>query len=289
VRYAWIKDQPGYRVRTLCRMLGVSSSGYYAWRSHRLGVRALDNARLLQQIKHLHVESREAYGAERLWRALRQQGESCGRHRVHRLRQAHAIQSKRRRRYLRTRSAYQRVPAAPNLLAWPFTSPAPDRVWVADITCVPTRQGWLYLAAVLDVHTRRIVGWAMGARANQALASAALEMALARRRLGNGAIHHSDQGVQYTCKAYQQQLQDAGLIASMSRKGMPYDNAVMESFFSSLKQELTHHEQFVDHQDARTKVFDYIEVFYNRQRLHSSLNYHSPVDFETMAMAMLSN
>jgi len=127
----------------------------------------------------------------------------------------------------------------------------------------------------------------MGARADQALASAALEMALARRRLANGAIHHSDQVVQYTCKAYQQQLQDAGLITSMSRKGMPYDNAVMESFFSSLKQELTHHEQFVDREDARTKVFDYIEVFYNRQRLHSSLNYHSPAHFETMAM--LSN
>lgn len=282
MKYAWIRTQDSVAVRTLCRVLGVSTSGYYAWRERRPSARAVDDARLLQRIEQLHVETREAYGAERLWRALRQQGESCGRHRVRRLRCEHAIQSKRRRRYLRTRSPYQRVPAAPNLLAWPFTSPGPDRVWVVDITYLPTRQGWLYLAAVLDVSTRRIVGWAMGERADQALASAALEMALVQRRPQAGAIHHSDQGVQYTCKAYRQQLQEAGLIASMSRKGMPYDNAVMESFFSSLKQELTHHERFNNREEARSKVFDYIEVFYNRQRLHSALDYRSPEMFEKM-------
>ncbi len=284
MRYAWIKDQKTDPVRVLCRVLGVSSSGYYAWRGRRPGARAIDNARLLQRIQQLHAQSREAYGTDRIWHALRQQGEACGRQRVQRLRQAHAIQSKRRQRYLRTRSPYQRVPAVPNLLAWPFTSPAPDRVWVADITYVPTRQGWLYLAAVLDVHTRRIVGWAMGERADQVLASAALDMALASRKPVKGAIHHSDQGVQYTCKAYRQQLHDAGLIASMSRKGMPYDNAVMESCFSSLKQELTHHERFNDREEARSKVFDYIEVFYNRQRLHSSLHYRSPAEFEKMGV-----
>jgi len=282
VKYAWIQAQSGIAVRQLCAALGVSASGYYAWRQRRPSARALENARLLQQIQQLHVKTREAYGAERLWRALREAGESCGRHRVRHLRRAHAIQSKRRRRYLRTRSPYQRIPAAPNLLAWPFTSPGPDRVWVADITYVPTRQGWLYLAAMLDVYTRRVVGWAMGERADQALASAALAMAIARRRPALGAIHHSDQGVQYTCHAYQQQLREVGLIASMSRKGMPYDNAVMESFFSSLKQELTHHASFIDRDDARSQVFDYIEVFYNRQRLHSGLNYRSPAAFEKM-------
>jgi putative transposase len=179
---------------------------------------------------------------------------------------------------------YQRVPAAPNLLAWPFASASADRIWVADITYVPTRQGWLYLAAVLDVHTRRIVGWAMSDRADQALVSDALDMALTRRKPQKGAIHHSDQGVQYTCKAYQQQLHTAGLVASMSRKGMPYDNAVMESFFSSLKQELTHHERFADRDEARSKMFDYIEVFYNRERLHSGLQYRSPAQFEQMAV-----
>ena len=283
MKYAWIRTQIDYPVHVLCRTLSVSTSGYYAWRDRPPSARAQEDDRLRQRIEQLHQQTREAYGSDRLWQALRQAGEVCGRHRVRRLRREQAIQSKRRRRYLRTRSPYQRVPAAPNRLAWPFASAAPDRVWVTDITYVPTRQGWLYLAAVLDMYSRRIVGWAMGVRADQALASAALEMALARRRPLSGAIHHSDQGVQYTCKAHQQQLQQAGLVASMSRKGMPYDNAVMESFFSSLKQELTHHEQFNDREQARSKVFNYIEVFYNRQRLHSALDYRSPEMFEKMS------
>jgi len=230
------------------------------------------------------VENREAYGTLRMWHALRQQGERCGLHRVQRLRQANAIQSKHRRRYMRARSPYQRVPAAPNLLCWSFASPAPDRVWVSDITFVPTRQGWLSLAAVLDMHTRRLVGWAMGKRADQVLASKALEMALTQRKPAHCTIHHSEQGVQYTCKAYQQHLQRAGLVASMSREGMPYDNAVMESSFSSLKHELTHHERFESRDEARSKIFDYIEIFFNRKRLHSSLGYRSPAQSEKMAM-----
>jgi len=284
VRYAWITAQAGHSVHTMCKTLSVSTSGYYAWRNRRPSARALENVRLGQRIEQLHRLTREAYGTERMWQSLRQQGESCGRNRVQHLRQAHAIQSKRRRRYMRTRSTYQRVPAAPNLLSWPFASASVDRIWVADITYVPTRQGWLYLAAVLDVHTRRIVGWAMSDRADQALASGALDMALNRRRPSTGAIHHSDQGVQYTCKAYQQQLQNAGFLASMSRKGVPYDNAVMESFFSSLKQELTHHERFIDRDEARSKMFDYIEVFYNRERLHTSLGCRSPAQFEQMVV-----
>ena len=269
----------------LCRTLGVSVSGYYAWRDRKPSERDKANARLLGRIKAIHEEAREAYGTERVWRRLRAQGETCGRHRVGRLRQANAIVSKRRRRYVHARSTYQRVPAAPNRLKWPFISSGPDRVWVVDITYIPTAQGWLYLAAVLDMHTRRLIGWAMGNRPDQALASSALDMALAQRKPKEGAIHHSDQGVQYTSKAYQQQLLSAGLIASMSRKGMPYDNAVMESFFSSLKQELTHHERFINRDEARSKVFDYIEIFYNRQRLHSRLGYQSPEQFEKMAVS----
>lgn len=236
-------------------------------------------------MRTVHAESRGAYGTERLWQALRRQGENCGRHRVYRLRLMHGLQARRRQRYVRTRGTYQRTPPAPNRLAWPFSSVGPDRIWVADITFVPTKAGWLYLAAVLDLHTRRIVGWAMGGRADQALASAALHMALERRRPASGAIHHSDQGTQYTSGAYQAQLREAGLVASMSRKGMPYDNAVMESFFSSLKQELTHHERFGSLEEAKAKLFDYIEVFYNRQRLHSSLGYRTPVEQEGLASA----
>lgn len=285
MRYAWIRDQTGYPIRRLCEALNVSASGYYAWRDRKPGPRAQANARLLERIRTLHVQSRESYGAVRLWQALRREGESCGRHRVRLLRRAHGIEAKRRQRYVRTRATYQRVPPAPNLLAWPFSSPKPDAVWVADITFVPTRAGWLHLAAVLDMHTRQIVGWAMGARADQTLASAALRMALERRRPASGAIHHSDQGSQYTSGAYQAELKAAGLLPSMSRKGMPYDNAVMESFFSSLKQELTHHERFADLDEARGKLFDYIEVFYNRQRLHSSLGYRTPVEQERLASA----
>ena len=262
----------------MCRTLAVSTSGYYAWCNRKPSTRAQDDACLVQRIQHLHRVAREAYGTERMWQSLRQHGESCGRHRVQRLRSMHAIQTKRRRRYLRTRSPYQRVAAAPNLLAWPFASTNSDRIWVADITYVPTRQGWLYLAAVLDMHSRRIVGWAMSNRADQALASDALDMALTRRNPMKGVIHHSDRGVQYTCKAYQQQLQNAGLVASMSRKGMPYDNAVMESFFSTVKSELA--DRFASFGEAKMELFDYIEVFYNQQRRHSTIGRISPAAFE---------
>lgn len=283
MKYAWIAGQAEYPVRSLCRALRVSPSGFYAWRSRQPSRRACEDQRLLERIRQLHEQTRQAYGTERLWRALRQQGESCGRNRIRRLRRDHAIQTRRRRRYVQARGTYQRVPAAPNHLTWPFKSSRPNAVWVADITFVPTHRGWLYLAALLDLHSRRIVGWAMGERADQALASEALAMALGRRRLAKGAIHHSDQGSQYTSKAYQQQLQQAGLKPSMSRKGMPYDNAAMESFFSSLKQELTHHQPFATREDARTEIFRYIEGFYNRQRLHSSLGYRSPEAFERLA------
>lgn len=284
MKYAWIAGEHRHGVRALCRVLQVSPSGYYAWRDRQPSARAVENQRLVEHIQRVHQETHEAYGADRMWQALLQRGETCGRHRVARLRQAHAIHSRRRRRYLRQRGTYQRVPAAPNRLTWPFESASKDQVWVADITYVPTRQGWLYLATVLDVHSRRIVGWAMSHRPDQALASDALAMALTHRNPSRGTIHHSDQGTQYTSKAYQHQLHSAGLIASMSRKGMPYDNAVMESFFSSLKLELTHHESFADLEVAKAKIFHYIEVFYNRQRLHSSLGYHSPDTFERMRL-----
>lgn len=283
MRYAWIREQAGYPVRRLCRALNVSPSGYYAWASRGPSARAREDARLVARMKELHAQAREAYGSERLWHALRQAGEHCGRHRVRRLRREHGILAKRRRRYVHGKGSYNRLPAAPNALSWPFASPAPDQVWMADITFVPTRAGWLYLAALIDLHTRRVVGWAMGARADQALASRALSMALHSRRPAPGLVHHSDQGSQYTSGAYQDQLRQAGLTPSMSRKGMPYDNAVVESFFSSLKQELVHHERFSDREQASMKLFDYIEVFYNRQRLHSSLGFRSPAQIDNVA------
>ena len=282
MKYAWIRSQKTYSVRKMCQVLSASTSGYYAWAGRKPSARHLDNARLLSQIRLLHTQSREAYGTERIWHALRRKGETCGRNRVQRLRQINQIQSRRRRRYVHARAPYQRQAVAPNRLKWPFVSPGRDRVWVADITFIPTRQGWLYLAAILDLYTRRIAGWAMGERADQQLASAALNMALQGRKQVEETIHHSDQGVQYTSNAYRQQLETEQLVVSTSRKGMPYDNAVMESFFGSLKQELTHHEDFASRDQARVQVFDYIEVFYNRQRIHSALGYRTPLEFSAM-------
>jgi putative transposase len=204
------------------------------------------------------------------------------RHRVQRLRHQQGLITKRRRRYLRSRGTCQRDTALPRLITWPFQSHRRDAIWGVDITYIPTRQGWLYLAAVLDLYSRKLVGWAMSHKADQRLASNALAMAITQRKPKVGVIHHSDQGVQYTSKAYQQQLKDNGMLASMSRKGMPYDNAMVESFFSSLKHELTHHEQFKTLDEARYKLFNYIEVFYNRQRKHSSLGYRSPEQFEKL-------
>lgn len=283
MKYAWIREQSLFHsVRLLCDALQVSCSGFYAWRDRPLSKRSHENQSLSEHMLAVHQEMREAYGSERLWRELRDRGIACGRHRVRRLRRKCGLATKRRRRYLRTRSPYQRDVAAPRLITWPFYSQGRDAIWVTDITFIPTRQGWLYLAAVLDVYSRKIVGWAMSNKPDQALVSDALNMAIMQRKPKAGVVHHSDQGVQYTSKAYQQQLKTHGMLASMSRKGMPFDNAVVESFFSSLKHELTHHEQFNTLDEARYKIFNYIEVFYNRQRKHSSLGYRSPEQFERL-------
>jgi putative transposase len=181
---------------------------------------------------------------------------------------------------LRARAAYQRVPAAPNRLAWPFASQSPDRVWVGDITHIPTREGWLYLATVLDVCSRRIVGWAMASQQTRDLAQRALQMALVRRHPAPGLILHHDQGSQYTSAAYRAKAEEAQLLLSMSRPGMPYDNAMAESFFGTLKLELMPERAFASREAARLAVFDYIEVFYNRTRMHSALEYQSPAQYD---------
>jgi putative transposase len=286
VKYAWIADQTAaHTVRSMCRALDVSPSGFYAWSRRAPSARAVENARLATVIQRVHLECREAYGTDRLWRELRERGEACGRHRLARLRRLHGVRTKRRRRFLVARAPYDRVPPAPRLLKWPFKVTQPDRAWAADITFIPTRHSQIYLAIVLDLYARRVVGWAMSDRPAQELTSAALSMALLHRQPAKGLIHHSDRGSQYTSKAYRAQLAQAGLVASMSRVAMPYDNAVVESFFSSLKNELTHHELCLTNDEARARVFDYIEVFYNRQRRHTTLNFSSPVDFERKNVA----
>lgn len=284
MKYRFIEDhKDAYRVRSLCAALGVSRSGYYEWRDRQPSRRAEENQRLLQRIREVHRASRENYGAYKTWKALRAEGESCGENRVARLRQAHGIVAKRivlfRRAYANRNSA----PPAPNLLDRDFTAARPNRVWVTDVTFVPTRRGWLYVAVMIDLFSRRIVGWSMGSRLDQHLVIDALRMALEQRQPEPGLIHHSDQGQVYAGTAYRAVLREHGIVQSMSRKGNCLDNAVAESFFSNLKNELVHHTLYEDRDQARAAIFDYMELFYNRQRLHESLGYISPVSFEAMA------
>lgn len=281
MRYAFIREhQQAFRVTRMCHALGVSRSGFYGWRERPESTRAKANTQLLAHIREVHARSRENYGAVKAWRALLAMGQACGRHRVARLRQRHGIAAKRLRRFRSANAARNNEGAAPNLLTRHFTAQAPDRVWVGDITFVPTREGWLYLAVLLDLYSRRIVGWAMGDKMNRCLVIDALTMAIAHRHPAPGLTHHTDQGTLYATSAYRTIMVQHGMIASMSRKGNCYDNAVAESFFSNLKNELTWHCTFQHRDEARAAIFDYIEIFYNRQRLHETLDYVSPVRYE---------
>lgn len=281
MRYGFIRAHTQqFRVTAMCRALEVSRSGFYAWRARRPGPRALANRALLQRIRQIDVASHHRYGAQKTWRALLAAGVHCGRHRVARLRQLHGIEANRLRRFRSRYAAAHGAPAAPNLLNRDFQVSQPNRVWVGDVTFIPTREGVLYLAVLLDLYSRRVVGWAMSPKINQPLVIDALSMAIAQRRPEAGLIHHSDQGAIYTSVAYRSMLQAHGMLASMSRKGDCYDNAVAESFFANLKNELTWHRTFRTRDQARAAIFDYIELFYNRQRLHQTLGYVSPVHHE---------
>jgi transposase InsO family protein len=269
-----------HRVDHLCAALGVSRSGYYAGRSRPESRRAQANRTLLLQIRRIHAESREAYGAVKTWRTLNDEGVPCGRHRVRRLRRIHGIEARRMQRFRAAYAARNSEPSAPNHLARQFRVSVPNRIWAGDITFIPTRRGWLYLAVLLDLYSRRVVGWAMSERPDGQLVLDALAMAIAHRRPLPGLIHHTDQGIQYASRLYRSRIQTQGMRPSMSRKGNCYDNAVVESFFSTLKNEWVFHQTFFDRDQARAALFDYIELFYNRQRRHAALDYQSPVQFE---------
>lgn len=231
------------------------------------------------------VASGENFGAVKTWEALRLAGECCGHNRVARLRRAHGIEAKRMRRFraIYAGRGHNGSLIAPNLLERDFKAPAPDRVWVGDVSFIPTREGWLYLAVLLDLYSRRVVGWSMSSRINQPLVTRALSMAIDQRQPQPGLIHHTDQGMIYASSAYRAMLDEQGMIASMSRKGDCWDNAVAESFFSNLKNELTWHRTFRTREEARVAIFDYIELFYNRCRLHQTLGYRTPVQHEEQA------
>lgn len=274
-------QQPAFRLTRMCRVLGVSRSGFYAWQHRGASARTQANQALTDRMRVLHQQTREAYGARKMWQLLQREGLACGRHRVARLRRLAGIVALRRRRYVRTVQVRQHEPPAiPNRLDQQFAVSAKNRVWAGDLTFVPTRTGWLTVAVLVDLYFRRVVGWAMSARQTLSVVVEAWWMAWRRRRPAPGLVHHSDQGNQYRAGLYQQLLARRGVVVSMSRKGNCYDNAPVESFFSSLKNELVHHRQFQHQAEAQLAITEYIERFYNRQRLHQALGYRSPEEFE---------
>lgn len=281
MKYGFVQAHRGeFRVARMCAALVISRSGFYAWQRRPESRRAHANRHLIEHMHWWHQHTREAYGARKMWQLLRREGVACGRHRVARLRRLAGIVALRRRRYVRTVRARQHNPAVPNRLAQQFAISEKNHVWAADLTLIPTRAGWLYVAVLLDLSSRRVVGWAMSERQSPAVVIEAWLMAWRQRRPAAGLLHHSDQGKQYTASLYHTVLARRGVILSMSRKGNCYDNAVVESFFSTLKNELVHHRQFQDRAEARRAIFDFIEGFYNRQRLHQALGYRSPEEFE---------
>ena len=273
-----------HSLQTLCATFGVSASGYYDWRRRLTapGPRARQTQALTQSIKTIHAQSRETYGSPRIQIELRKTGARHGRNRIARLMQKEGLTGRQKARYrVRTTDSNHNEPIAPNRLAQAPTPTAPNQAWAADITYIQTQEGWLFVAAILDLYSRKIVGWAMSERIDTALILKALFMALLHRRPPAHLLFHSDRGVQYASADYRRALAQAGLTASMSRKGNCYDNAAMESFWSTLKLELIYRRVLQTRGQARQEIFDYIEMFYNRQRIHSALGYQSPVDFET--------
>ncbi|WP_423823681.1 IS3 family transposase [Salinisphaera sp. SPP-AMP-43] len=281
MKYAFIRSaQSAHRVRTLCCVLGVSRSGFYAWQRRGPSPRSRRDVQLAARISDIQAASRQAYGYRKSWAALEREGIACGKHRVARLRRERGIWAKRRRRFVTATRARHTVDRAPNRLGRRFRTAAPDRVWVGDVTFIPTREGWLYLAVQIDLYARAVVGWAMSSRNNTALVTNALDMAIEQRQPTSGLIHHTDQGQTYIAASYQKRLREQGMISSMSRRGDCWDNAVAESFFATLKFELMDRNPFESRRVARTAIFEYIEAFYNRQRLHQTLGYRTPLEVE---------
>jgi len=268
-----------FPIAALCRVLGVSPSGYYAWSERPPSARAQADDILLEQIRAIHARSRGTYGARRIRVELRAQGMRCARKRVARLMRQAGLAGAQRRRYRGTTRQDRTAIAAPDLVQRDFTAFGPDQLWVADITYVPTGEGWLYLATVLDAWSRRIVGWAMGDTLRTELVVDALDMAVWNRRPA-GVVHHSDRGAQYTSVTFSRRCAEASVVPSMGSIGDAYDNALAEAFFATLETELLMRQTFATRKAARLALFDYIEAFYNSHRRHSALGYLSPAEFE---------
>jgi putative transposase len=285
MRYQFIAEHTKeFGVRHMCQVVGVVRSGYYSWCHRRPGVRAQANQVLDRQVREEYQASRQTYGSPRIQVVLQRKGVACGRHRVARLMRQDGLCARcRRKTHPVTTQRQPGVIPAPNRLNQDFSAPTPNQKWVSDFTYIETEEGWLFLAVVLDLFSRKVIGWAMSETMDTVLVETALRMALLERRPPTGLLHHSDQGSQYTSDAYLNSLTAASTLLSMSRVGNCYDNAVMESFFSTLKTECVT-APFATRAQAHTTIFEYMEVWYNRQRLHSTLGYYSPVDFEKLTL-----
>jgi putative transposase len=283
MRFQFIDDHNDeFPVRRMCNELNVSSSGYYVWCKRSPSAREMANQELYKKIEDVYNDNHKVYGSPRIYRELDEQGVACSENRVARLMRLRGLRAKQSRRYKTTTKRNKAHPVAPNLMKRDFVADRPDQKWLSDITYIPTAEGWLYLAAILDLYTRRIVGWAMSDRMTSALTVKALNMAIQQRQPGAGLIHHSDQGSQYTDGTYQALLKSHGFQVSMNGVGTWYDNAPMESFFGTLKSEWLHHYVYHTRNQAKTDVFFYIESFYNRRRRHSALDYLSPEAYEQL-------
>jgi putative transposase len=283
MRFQFIENhRDEFPVRRMCNELNVSPSGYYAWRERPASAREMANQKLYNKIKAVYNDNHGVYGSPRIYHELKDQGTACSENRVARLMRLRKLQAKQSRRFKSTTKRNKAHPAAPNLLKRDFEADQPDQKWLADITYISTQEGWLYLATILDLYARRIVGWAMSERMTSDLSVSALKMALQQRQPTAGLIHHSDRGSQYTDQVYQALLKDFGIRASMNGVGAWYDNAPMESFFGTLKSEWLYHHVYHTRNQAKSAVFFYIESFYNRRRRHSALNYLSPEAYEQL-------
>jgi transposase InsO family protein len=281
VKFAFIAaEKTTFPIDLLCTVLGVSRAGFYAAHRRPPPARQREDQRLAVHVAAAHAASRRRYGSPRVYRELHAQGHVVGRHRVARLMREQGLRAREKRRFQRTTDSQHAFPVAPNVLDRQFTVAQPNTVWVSDITYLWTREGWLYLVVILDLFSRRVVGWAVHDRITRQLALDALTMALELRHPGPGLVHHSDRGSQYASGDYRARLAAQGIVCSMSRRGNCWDNAVAESFFSTLKIELAHDAAWTTHAEARAAVAEYLEIFYNRQRRHSVLDYLSPVAFE---------
>jgi len=286
MKYAFMNEwQKRFPLRWMAKILGVSTSGFAAWKKRLDSPREAEQNRLLRAIEDIHRASRKTYGSPRIWDQLKGLGFSVGKSRVERLMRENGIRAKMKKKFRVTTDSKHDHPVAENTLNRDFTPTRANQTWAGDITYVWTEEGWLYLAVIVDLFSRQIVGWAMNERITQDLTLSALRMALDRRQPGAGLIHHSDRGSQYAASAYRKVLSAHGIICSMSRRGNCWDNAVVESFFHTLKTELLYHERLLTRAQARRLIFEWIEVFYNRIRLHSTLGYKSPVQYEELKKA----